>query len=279
VCVQAPPVPHTAAVNPADAPAVDPITSADPLRPETIAGIADPELKAKAEAHASGYAQRAAKAERKEKKSGRCPGGNQLVALTQEQVVKRKINCPECGKQLKISDKDFAADFKSATLIGHMMPAAAEEAPLPPAPPVPPAPPTPPAPPVVAAPSPPPLPAPPVVAAPPPPPPVIVTTPSGITLYVDVVTEKGEPPKPLDAWQHDLVRTLEERFGLEDVRLAPPTSDLGYGKWKGYLAAMVKHNLPEPGKYIIRNATSEIVSVIVEALTPFCAEVVRGGLR
>lgn len=362
-CQSAPPAPSIASVNPPDRPAPEFIDTVDPLPAETIAALPEGELKQKAEAHAKESAKREAEDQRtrdaasgkKEKTSGKCGGGGQLLALKPEHIKRRKIDCPVCGKTLAIADKNFSADFASATLPGHMMTKETKEtvAPPPPAPaatvmaaPPPPPPPADVAPaqpkswlspaPVTAAPPPPPPPPAQVIAEgvallktlvpavppppaqdyvapgalpgqtampevsalpvatatatsaslPPPPRPLVITgegsAPSlaGISLFVDVAFDRGPQPASLEDWYLDIVRTIEQQYQLPDIRLAPNTSDLGYGKWKGYLAATVRSNVPKAGEYAIRGAASnEIVQVIVEALSPLCSRVVRGGAR
>lgn len=118
----APALPRIDAINPLDAPPVDPIAEADPLPPEVIATIENPELRQRAEEHARAHAARrleAAQSSGKEGKvSGRCPAGHQRVVLAEGQD-KRKYTCPVCGKRLGIKP---SADGKEATLPGHLMP-------------------------------------------------------------------------------------------------------------------------------------------------------------
>lgn len=96
------------------------------------------------------------------------------------------------------------------------------------------------------------------------------------TLYIDCVVDKGDAAS-LDPWLLDIVRTLEQRYKVDDIRLAPNDTELGYGRWKGALAVAVKYNLPPAGTYVIRGtATSEITSVVADELANFCDTVVRG---
>lgn len=345
-------IPHIGAVNPADGPARDSVVESTPLSAEAIAAIVDPEVRARAEEHARAHAARAAaeaalQPAAEAKTTGRCPGAKQTIATTPALVNDKKIDCPVCGKSVKLKKTDFSADFATATVPGHMMaqregasasgaspqPPAPPTAPVAAAPPPPsiPAPPTPPpAAPVAAAPPPPPpsIPAPPVGAHPatvppappsassPPAPPAPPTPPAppsvsvasdgietiasitpapnvssetiaaalmnvaGIVLYVDVVFQRGAQPKSLDDWAHDIVSTLERHHNLTDLRLASNTTDLGYGKWKGALAAMARANVPPPGEYVLCGvSSSEIREAIVEGLAPLCARVVRGSAR
>lgn len=121
---------NIAAVNPPDAPGVDPLAAADALAPEVIAGIADPEIKAKAEAHAFAHAQKKeAEAQAKgagagSKSSGRCDAGGKTYALTRDQAGKKKMKCPSCAKEVKIKPSD---DFESTVMPAHNMPKTEEK--------------------------------------------------------------------------------------------------------------------------------------------------------
>ena len=179
--------PAIGAINPADSPPHDPVAAAAPLTAEQIAAITDPAIRRVAEEHARAAAQRAieeaqqaqASGAAAPKTSGRCPAGGQLRELTNQEVSTHKITCTVCGKKdLKIT-KHFSADFKSATVPGHVMPkrdAAPASAPAPAAAtPQPPAPPAPPAPSIAAAP---PAPPPAVLAPQPPAPPAPAAAPT-----------------------------------------------------------------------------------------------------
>jgi len=279
-----------AAVNPPDQPKPDFASSANPLPREEIEKIENPELRARAEAHAA--AVEAAKPPELptapgQKKSGKCEGSGKSVTLSPKEIAAKKKACPECGKEVKITVGD---DF-TILMPGHFPPkgeaASQSQAAQEPPPPLPSA-----AKPdqqtagyaaviqsqaAAALPE---IPAIPSVAEAPPPlpkssPPTIATA-QGIVLYVDIFFEKGEAPASLDDWYLDCIRTLEKRYEVSDIRMAPNNSDIGYGRWKGALAAVCKSNLPPPGEYQIRGmATSEFVPVIVEALTPHCSKVRR----
>lgn len=294
------------AVNPPDAPPPDAIASADPIPPEAVAAIPDPEVKRRVEEHAAAHAARAAEAaagkEETAKKSGRCGSGGQVLVVTPQQTASRKFDCPGCGKKMPIRDKDFLADFTSITIPKHNM-AKSENAP-PPAPPI-----APPLPAVSTAPdalpgqmmlpqtAPPPAPplpalspsvrhifadqppAPPILDGPRMWPPLPVAEKVGVTLYVDVVVERGDQPKSLDDYVTDLVRTIERQMNVPDLRYVPRDHQLDYGRWKGFLAGMVRapENKLAPGVYVIHGlAGSEIKQVVLEALAPLCDVVVRG---
>lgn len=99
-------------------------------------------------------------------------------------------------------------------------------------------------------------------------------------LFIDAVARRGCSPKSLDAWCEDIVKTLADKYGLLDLRLAPPDSDLGFGRWRGCLAATVRANLPGPGEYALHGvAGSEIRQVVADAFAAECALVVQGSAR
>jgi hypothetical protein len=227
----APPLPlaaavvsHIGAVNPPDAPPLDPVADSAPLKPEEIAAITDPELKARAEAHAVAWkAAQPPPEEGKEKTSGKCSRGSERVKLTQEQAGKKRYLC-SCGKELKIKP---SADFTEATLPGHIMPkvegAVAPAAAVTVPPPAPPALPV-----MVAAPAPPPPPppgfpfpaAPPspaaALAAPPPPPPGYLA-PDALQKQTALPETVVAPPAPPPTEGDSRVRTAKMLRKLADL--------------------------------------------------------------
>lgn len=237
--------PHIGAINPPDAPPDNLVTSSDPLTPEQIAAITNPELKARAEAHAIAWKEaQPAPAPGKEKTSGKCPNGGARVKLTQEQAGKKKYTCTNCGKVLAIKPSD---DYTEATLPGHIIPktdnppVVATTAPPPPplgfapvppiaaAPPLPPLPPAPTLAPIPAAPSLPPLPpgyvAPDALAgqtamtviAAPLPPGELAVLPTTMASAPPLPTELFESPLPssLNEAFDKLIDTIQRRYGLE----------------------------------------------------------------
>jgi len=108
-------------------------------------------------------------------------------------------------------------------------------------------------------------------------PPIVTTSPEEkITLYIDVVVERGETPTNLDDYINDMVKTLETSAKLSDLRYAPSNHELGFGRWRGSLAACVRYDPPKPGKYLVYGVKeSEIKQVVVEALVPLCETVYR----
>jgi len=106
----------------------------------------------------------------------------------------------------------------------------------------------------------------------------VPATQKGIILYVDVLFEKGEQPISLDTYINDMVRTIEQKANVPDLRCAPDKHEIAFGRWKGYLAACIRFDPPKPGAYIVHGVTSsEIKQVVVEALVPMCDVVVRGA--
>ncbi len=100
------------------------------------------------------------------------------------------------------------------------------------------------------------------------------SAPAGIHLFVDVTVD-GIPTTSLDPLITTLCDALCERFSVSDIRCGD--GDLGFGKWKGALAALVRANPPPPGAYSLSYVReSEIKQVVLEALRPACATVVRG---
>jgi hypothetical protein len=298
-----------ASVNPPDRPPLDPVAAATPLPPETIAQIADPALQAKVVAHSQAAAARAVEEQKSapagdKKTGGRCPQSSALIPLTAEQAVKRAMTCA-CGKAWKkVPDKDLKIeDGKVIWVVAvHNLPKV-DAAPAQPASAPPPEPSAPPEP-VYAAPG--ALPGqtamPAVVDAPPEPsmqaqktaaivegvklaaqllPPVAPPQPTlqqGITLLVDIVTERGgDGVQSLDAYVTDVVETLQKAAGLKDLRYAPEKHDLALGRWKGALIQAVRFDPPKPGVYTVRNFMgSEITNAVIEALTPLCRDIYRG---
>jgi hypothetical protein len=98
----------------------------------------------------------------------------------------------------------------------------------------------------------------------------------GVTLYVDCLVE-GAEVESLDAY---VAERVAEAHGYDDkcidIRAASSESPLGYGKWKGVLAALVRATPPAAGAYTLHVEGSEVRQVIAEALKPVCTVYVRG---
>jgi len=100
-------------------------------------------------------------------------------------------------------------------------------------------------------------------------------TESGIQLFINAI-----PPtnfSNLDFYIRAAVRQIEEQFpDLSDIR-CPPSADhkLGFGRWRGALAAMVRAQPPQDGTYVVFTRGSEFAEVVAEALMPL-SKVTRG---
>lgn len=166
-----PPPPGYGPVTPPDAPALDPIASADPVPQAEIDKISNPALKERVEEHARLHAERAKQEEeQKQRENGTlvvwCAGGLQRIKVDIETVLVRKCKyiCKQCGKEVKLrpakEGEDYYATVPKHKPVEQAAPASTPAAPLvsgeslspppPPAPPAPPAPPPPPAPPQIA---------------------------------------------------------------------------------------------------------------------------------
>jgi hypothetical protein len=104
--------------------------------------------------------------------------------------------------------------------------------------------------------------------------------PTGIELFVDCVVE-GVELKSLDRYIDEKNRTLAEAAKLpeggRDIRFAGPDTALGFMKWKGALTALIKSDLPPPGRYnLMFVAEDELRQCAVAALKPHCSVYVRG---
>jgi len=55
-------------------------------------------------------------------------------------------------------------------------------------------------------------------------------------------------------------------LGIDDIRAAPDSSGLGFGKWKGALAAAARGMDLAPGHYVLDTRDSEIAQIFAEAL-------------
>lgn len=73
------------------------------------------------------------------------------------------------------------------------------------------------------------------------------------------------PAAPLATFLGGVIKGIATDFGVLDIRCAPADSPLGYGKWKGVLAAKLLESPPAPGAYTAAS-TSELDSLAVETL-------------
>lgn len=76
----------------------------------------------------------------------------------------------------------------------------------------------------------------------------------------------------LDTYIAETAAKLASAFpGTVDIRCADAQGPLGFGKWKGALAALVRDQPPAPGGYVVFSGT-ELADVVIEALSPIAAE-------
>lgn len=90
---------------------------------------------------------------------------------------------------------------------------------------------------------------------------------ASITLFVDCCVESTSTVLAnlwdvVDGLRDDLAR----RAGLKDIRLAGPESPLGFGKWKGALAAFIRETKIPPGYYYLPGGDIEVRGVVVDAM-------------
>ena len=71
---------------------------------------------------------------------------------------------------------------------------------------------------------------------------------------------------------------LREKFKCDDVRFASKDSALGFGAWRGVLAAAMRvlHEAGEFDGYYRASTAFELESVAIEALLPVADVVIRG---
>ena len=105
--------------------------------------------------------------------------------------------------------------------------------------------------------------------------PTIVLQPDAViahepTLRLYVNAEPfGIQTSRLEPYIAALAAGLARANGADDIR-ASDAKLLGFGKWKGALAAAARLNPPR-GVYTVSTAESELAQVVVEALIPLCA--------
>jgi len=177
------------------------------------------------------------------------PGGGCEAAqreLTVDEVAERKAACARCGAGVKVKPQKLGDGKYHALLPAHAAPAAA----------------TPPAATLV-------VPAPVAAALP-----VVASASGGLELYLDCVPD-ATPSARLGSYAYELARLLAAEFKAADVRCAPKDSPLGFGGWRGALAAAARAQPPAPGAYLV-SSTSELEMVVFEAVAPTARRVVRG---
>jgi len=95
-------------------------------------------------------------------------------------------------------------------------------------------------------------------------------------LFVDTRLVRGLDSQPLEPYLEAMLAALAKQGEVPDVRFAPDGHPYAFGKWKGILAACVKKNPPPAGSYTLHGLPySDIKQVVLEALEPLCAVLVR----
>lgn len=99
----------------------------------------------------------------------------------------------------------------------------------------------------------------------------VVTVVEPLVLYVNCFPRR--PAQDLSAYISDLCAKLALSAGLSDVRLADGQNPLGFGKWRGALAAAARENPPKGSCVIV---SGDLADPVIEALSAIAVEVVRG---
>jgi hypothetical protein len=94
--------------------------------------------------------------------------------------------------------------------------------------------------------------------------------PRAITLYVDCGPEFGEQPKSLWPFIDSLTARMAQEYGGDDYRTCDPNGKLGFGKWRGVLAFLIRNSEIPPGSYSLRGAQTETGGIVVEAMREVC---------
>lgn len=83
--------------------------------------------------------------------------------------------------------------------------------------------------------------------------------------FIILVNNACPAAEDLMPYVQGMCDALAKKEGIADVRLAPKTSDLGFGGWKAMLTVMCKTNPPPAGLYVIQQ--SELTEPVIEALS------------
>ncbi len=251
-----------AGVSPPDAPEVTPATAAKPMTPEQIVKVEDPEIRQRATEHAALHVQ----TQPAQPMGGRCSRGNTKVLMNEKQKLTRQIACPNCGKEYKkIKDEQLDITDNQVYWIvpGHNIPKG-EPAPV-----------------LESAPAPAPAPAP--IAAPalaPVPEPAPTPSAEFVQLSLPHMPEPAPVSAPapavlpgiipLEDYYRPLCDDLATEAEAADIRCAGNDTALGYGRWKGALAALVRALPPAPGIYLA-HSNDEIAQEVINTLRPLCS--------
>ena len=96
-----------------------------------------------------------------------------------------------------------------------------------------------------------------------------------LELYLDCYPD-GVAAARLEPYVEGLCREVEHATGAADVRCGPKDGPLGFGGWRGVLAAAARDRPPAPGAYLA-SSSSELALVVFDALAPRAVRVVRGS--
>lgn len=91
---------------------------------------------------------------------------------------------------------------------------------------------------------------------------------STFQLFINAIPQG--PFTDLSGYVFEATRALEERFSISDIRSAPADHALGFTKWRGELASLVRAEPPEPGTYVAFTHGNELTQIVVEALSGIC---------
>lgn len=106
--------------------------------------------------------------------------------------------------------------------------------------------------------------------------PVVTAGETDLELYVNAIP-CGVSVESLDGYVADLAAKLAADFKMSDIRLGQGDAHpLGFGRWRGALAAYAREAPPSPGSYMITTRGNELAEVVVEALRPLARVFVRG---
>lgn len=94
------------------------------------------------------------------------------------------------------------------------------------------------------------------------------------TVYVDCVPNTQS--QPLEPYVDRLRKRIRDEYTAADIRTAPKDTPLGYGQWRGVLAAIIREVPPGPGVYTYRAKGDELSEVVADALRTVVDTIVRG---
>ncbi len=87
-----------------------------------------------------------------------------------------------------------------------------------------------------------------------------------INVYVNAIPSGAYDR--LESYIELACKTLCDQVQAADIQCAPKDSALGYGKWQGALASLVRDNPPAPGDYVVKASRdgNDPASIVVKAL-------------